>query len=172
MNKRFPKGQPVAQRWPERTVLERLLDKLERRDDGCVVFTGYRDPAGYGRINVGGEAKHAHRLAYELFVGPIPEGLTIDHLCRNRACVNTLHLEIVTLAENKARGESMPAQYARRDRCSRGHLYTSENTRVTRQGYRQCRNCARERARERYATHSQIILAQQRACRQRKKKAA
>lgn len=139
-----PKGRPVANRWPDLTPLERLLGKLDTCDDDCIVFTG-KLSLGYGRLNIGGTVYLAHRLIYETFVGPIPEGLTLDHLCRNRACVNPAHLEPVTLEENKRRGESLPAQNARKTYCAHGHAYDEANTHITTNGYRQCRACNRLR---------------------------
>lgn len=165
-NLRYPKGAPVANRWPDRTPLERLLAKLEEID-GCLIFTG-KLSHGYGRLRVGGVTYLAHRLAYEVFVGPIPDGLTLDHLCRNRACVNPAHLEPVTLAENKRRGMSDPARNARKTHCDKGHEFTAENTYVTSEGYRTCRACRRAFARRRYEAASETILAQQKAARLRR----
>jgi hypothetical protein len=92
----------------KRPLADRLWAKVEKADvDACWEWTGSRTPHGYGQIResgVGSALVHAHRVAYEAAVGPIPEGLEIDHLCRNRACCNPAHLEPVTHQENIQRG--------------------------------------------------------------------
>lgn len=117
--------------------------------EGCWVWNGALDANGYGRL--GGRkwsTNLAHRLSYIEFVGPIPEGMTIDHLCRNRRCINPAHLEPVTIAENVMRGESLPAINARKTHCPQGHPYDDENTyRNPSTGHRLCRACNRERHR-------------------------
>lgn len=114
-------------------------------DGGCWRWTGAFQNAGYGQY--GKPPVLAHRWAYELHVGPIATGLVIDHLCRNRWCVNPKHLEVVTLAENILRGESLPAKNKRKTHCPKGHPYDDENTYFTSQGWRICRSCNRERHR-------------------------
>lgn len=85
---------------------------------------------GYGSVGWGGRIQKAHRVAYELTIGPIPEGLELDHLCRNGSCINPTHLEPVTGRINNLRGESFAARNARRTHCINGHEFTPENTAI------------------------------------------
>jgi hypothetical protein len=110
--------------------------------DGCWHWTGRVARDGYGFLHVGGgRYVLAHRWSYEHHVGPIPEGLTIDHLCRVRHCVNPEHLEPVTQRVNNLRSESEPAKNARKTHCKRGHEFTPENTYRHRDGRRECGTC-------------------------------
>ncbi len=115
----------------------------ERPDlDSCWQWTASLACEGYGRLSVGGRRFFAHRLAYEHFVSAIPKGLQVDHLCRNRGCVNPQHLEVVTRIENVMRGESPLARNARKTHCKHGHEFTVENTYIDAKG-RACRTCHR-----------------------------
>jgi HNH endonuclease len=96
--------------------------------DECWIWTAGKNTSGYGTFKLDGLQPVAHRLAYELTKGPIPEGLTLDHLCRVRACVNPAHLEAIPMKTNVLRGIGPTAENARKTHCKRGHEYTSENT--------------------------------------------
>lgn len=113
---------------------------------GCFEWGGSRTTEGYGRIQISRHERRAHRVAYELLVGPIPAGLQLDHLCRNRACVNPDHLEPVSSRVNTLRGVGVSAVNARKVACPRGH--TSFKT-VSTTGERYCPTCLNERRRVR-----------------------
>jgi hypothetical protein len=121
---------------------------LIRRCPGrCWEWTASRRADGYGQFRVGGRVGgrilRAHRVAYELLVGPIPADLVIDHVCRNRGCVNPQHLEPVTQQVNVLRGYSPAAAGARAAHCPKGHPYDEANTFRSRKGKRLCRACHR-----------------------------
>lgn len=122
--------------------VKRFESKFQKTD-GCWLWRGSLVVNGYGRMRPHGKANHvnAHRISYELYVGRIPEGLTLDHLCRVRACVNPSHLEPVTKSVNTLRGYGAAAKNARKIQCNRGHKYTSKNTYLRSSGHRICRRC-------------------------------
>lgn len=120
----------------------------------CWPWQGPSAGSGYGGIQVDGKTKRAHRVVYESVRGPIPDSLVLDHLCRNRCCVNPWHLEPVPVAENTMRGYGAPAINARKTHCQYGHEFTPENTRVY-QNRRVCRECHRLDNRERMRGYRQ-----------------
>lgn len=119
-------------------------------DDECWVWNGSKSTHGYGQILVEGRTMMAHRLAYILEVGPIPDGLVLDHLCRRTDCVNPRHLEPVTDRVNVLRGIGVTAIRAAQTHCIRGHEFNVENTyyQGKDKAYRMCRACKRVRRRE------------------------
>lgn len=125
------------------TTRSRFDAKYAVDPDGCWVWTDAAR-AGYGFLLVNGKKQMAHRVSYELHVGPIPEGLQIDHLCRNKLCVNPTHLEPVTQRENILRSDNMAARWARRTEC---HVCGGELK--WRGDRRYCVECERRRGRNR-----------------------
>ncbi len=115
----------------------------------CWPWEGAKDRSGYGVFHIGSRKDGtrcnviAHRWVWEQEHGPIPSGLQIDHLCRNRACQNTAHMELVTSAENTRRGE-----WANKTHCPQGHPYSGDNLYIDPKGWRHCRTCRKERMRK------------------------
>lgn len=124
-------------------------------DNGCWIWKLRLDKDGYGQISVKNRKRGAHRVSYETFVGEVPEGLVIDHLCRVRACVNPEHLEAVTDEVNRERGEWFIAVNAAKTHCKNGHELSGDNLIIkinarNESGFqRQCRACRNKESRER-----------------------
>jgi len=134
----------MAERPNNPPVRVRLLSKLIfDPGTGCLLWTGMQNNCGYGLIRIDGRRHLTHRVMYEMFAEPIPEGLQIDHLCRVRHCANVAHLEPVTCRENLMRAPTLQAINAAKTHCNSGHEFTPENTRK-RGEWRECRTCQRE----------------------------
>lgn len=114
---------------PRRTPLERFIAKTRITESGCWEWTASKVHDGYGWFSEGGHNVRAHRWAYEQFRGPIAPNMTIDHLCKNRGCVNPAHLEAVSIRENLLRGDTFQAANSQKTHCPQGHPYDKANTR-------------------------------------------
>lgn len=136
-----------------RSVAERIATKyVVDEQSGCWLWTG-ATVAGYGVVwvNETKRAARAHRVMYELKVGPIPDGMTLDHLCRTPACINPAHMDPCTAGENASRSPDAPYHVkARATHCAQGHEFTPENTAIH-HGRRSCRKCVAAGARRRRA---------------------
>lgn len=131
--------------------MERFVEKFSVDPSSlCWVWHGALFIRGYPAFWWGERTGRAHRWSYEFFVGPIPDGLVLDHLCRNHACVNPDHLEAVTDAVNIQRG-LVGERERSKTQCPHGHAYDAVNTRINGDGSRHCRTCFRLRERERRA---------------------
>jgi hypothetical protein len=128
-----------------KTALERFQESyVPEPNTGCWLWFGVLTAAGYGQLRVDGKPYYAHRFSHETFVGPIPTQYQVDHLCRQRCCVNPDHLEAVPQRTNLLRGISPSAVNATKTTCLRGHPLEGENLRVY-GGSRRCIECDRQR---------------------------
>ena len=140
------------------SLKQRLMSKIVV-DGECWMFTGSISPNGYGKIRAPNAAgrqctRNAHRVSYEIHVGPVPDGLELDHLCRRRACCNPAHLEPVTRRENTLRGNAPDAVRSvngSKTMCKHGHPFSGENLVLRKGGGRKCRECCRAEKRRRRA---------------------
>ena len=127
----------------QRTPYQRFWDSV-CVTDSCWLWVGFlRD--GYGSMLLDGKRSGVHRISYQWLVGPIPDGLQLDHLCRVRNCVNPEHLEPVTQRVNILRGRGAAVGNLEKTECPRGHAYAGENLRVYSGGGRECAACGRAR---------------------------
>ena len=143
-------GDPLGS---QRMSLGERLDASTDKSGECWIWTGVRNKSGYGRIYVHdkGRPMLAHRVAYELRRGPIPDALVIDHLCRTPACINPAHMEVVTNDENFRRGLGNKYRNGMADTCKHGHPMSGDNVYVRPGGSYECRECKRAQMRRFYA---------------------
>jgi len=141
---------PITGRYLPTDPIERFWSKVDKSGD-CWLWTAGLNSAGYGKFGPRhGTAVAAHRFAYELVKGRIPEGLYLDHLCRVHNCVNPAHLEAVTPRINVLRGDTIASRSAAKTHCPKGHPYDLLNTYYEPKGARRCRECLRAKERRRY----------------------
>ena len=126
--------------------IDRFWTKVDKTPT-CWDWTVKPD-TGYGRFGAQGRTLLAHRVAHTLAGRSIPNGLQVDHLCRNRRCVNPDHLDVVSVAENVLRGDGISARNARKTHCHRGHPLEGDNLYITPSGNRNCIKCQRQRVRD------------------------
>nr|WTB35078.1 HNH endonuclease [Streptomyces sp. NBC_00830] len=119
---------------------QRFWSYVSKTENGCWPWQGALDQ-GYGSFSLKGTNLRAHRVAYTVARGELPEDKVLDHLCRNRPCVNPDHLELVTVQVNTLRGEGPSAQAAKATHCPQGHPYDEQNTWLERGRKRHCRTC-------------------------------
>lgn len=149
-----------------RTVLERFISKyIPVTESGCWLWIGSTNWRGYGEFSIAGRLVGAHRAAHELLKGPIPEGLTIDHLCRVRCCVNPDHLEAVPHRINLLRASTFNARNAAITHCPQGHPYAGSNLILRKQrAGRACRECKNANQRQRRSKASVILTDKESPC--------
>lgn len=144
------------------STLQKFRAHIVDGPGGCRLWTSKIGRGGYGHFCYRKDGRNiyalVHRLVWELERGPIPGGLTIDHLCRVRHCVNTAHMETVDIRTNTLRGDAVTAQNARKEVCLNGHPLVGANLYVRANGMRQCVACQRQRVREWRARQRQRVI--------------
>ncbi len=128
-------------------AIEKFLPKISVSENGCWNWLAGKDSDGYAKFGLNYKTIRGSRFIFEYYHGAICPDLTIDHLCRNRACVNPLHLEQVTNRENILRGTCFSAINARKTHCNKGHPLSGENLRIENDGGRRCKTCELDRKR-------------------------
>lgn len=133
-------------------------------NDGCWEWTGYLNKTGYGRLSQWKDGKRAHRFSYQYHFGNLDPNLTIDHICRNRKCVNPKHLEQVTMKVNTLRGNTFAAKNAGKTHCKHGHPFSPDNTIIRKGIYgRDCKICQKIRLKKAYLRKLQLRKLKQTA---------
>jgi hypothetical protein len=149
---------------------ERIKNSVVISPSECWEWTKHLTPTGYAQISIGSRPDNsrqninAHRVSYRVFVGPIKDGMQIDHLCRNRACVNPGHLEQVTCKENIHRSNAVYKRLMAKTHCPQGHEYSEQNTYFSPTPHggvsRSCKTCCKARTKQRYKmNHLQLSQA-------------
>ena len=135
--------------------------------NGCHIWTGCRSDRGYGRARADGRMQSVHRLRYEREIGPIPDGLVLDHICDNGAggCCNPHHCRPATYRENTLRGDTITARALARTHCAKGHPLTPDNLvrRYLSRGIRACASCMKARNRAATRRYRQRLSARRAA---------
>ena len=137
---------------PRFNDIEQAVCQVKFAEDGCWVWGGNYSDNGYGKLTVNYKTVSAHRFFYAEVVGPIPEGMHLDHVCDHKYCVNPDHLEPVTHAENMRR------RYAKMTHCINGHPFSGDNLHIRIDGRRVCKECNRQRGRK-YLEKTAVPLA-------------
>jgi hypothetical protein len=148
--------------------IEWALRHIEVDGSGCWIWQRHRTPRGYGYISVNGRMVFVHRLTYTELVGPIPDGLVIDHKCRVTSCCNPLHLRAVTQRVNTTENVADTVGWKlnqSKTHCPQGHAYEGRNL-VAKRGKRHCRECELARSRDYHRRHAQQIRARKSAYRE------
>ena len=157
------------------TLAEKALSYLVPAPNNCIVWTMRRDKWGYGYVMWEKRPRLVHRVVFEALRGPIPTGLELDHLCRNKSCANPDHLEPVTHAENCRRGNGWSGLHARQTHCKYGHEFTPENTLTNKQNKngRLCKTCTDEtHKRHNLKRQAEVIARGGKPCLKRRKQYA
>lgn len=145
MNTSGFRASPELKRGEPEAVKSYIQARISISPSGCWEWKLHKDTNGYAAGWIG-RRRRMHRISYQAYRGAVPVGLTLDHLCRNKTCINPDHLEPVTIGENALRGVGPTAVNKRKTHCIRGHEFTAENTIYSQWQWRKCRACNRRAA--------------------------